>query len=123
MHAVFAGAQIHRAHGQSFHDSLYLIRGETIGTGRITVAKGTREIAFVGEPEAERNSSISQLRARSGLVCTVLEVLVLRVGGNFLHTTIRAAADDSVASPYHSLYGSIKLTNCTSRCLRRFYFV
>src|SRR5579864_6159929 len=123
MHAVLAGTQIHRTHGQSFHDSLHLIQRETIGTSRIAIAKRTCEIAFVGEPEPERNSGISQLRARSGLVRTLLEAFTLGVGGDFLHTTVRAAAEDSAASPYHSLYGWIRPTNSTSRCLRRFYLV
>src|SRR5690348_533344 len=59
MHAVLTGAEIHRAHGQAFHDSLDLIRGETIGTSWIAVAESARKIALVGESESHRDTAIT----------------------------------------------------------------
>src|SRR6202158_5315066 len=65
MHAVLPGAEIHRPYGQAFHDCLHLIQGETIRASRIAVAEGAGKIAFVGEPEPERNTII-KCYARSG---------------------------------------------------------
>ena len=65
MHAVLAGAKIHRAHGQAFHDCLHLIQRETIRASRIAVAKGAGEITLVGQAEPERNTGIAR-HARSG---------------------------------------------------------
>src|SRR5208282_4071095 len=40
MHAVLAGAEIHRTDRQSFHDRFHLIQREAIGAGWIPVTKG-----------------------------------------------------------------------------------
>ena len=58
MHAVLAGAEIHRAYGQAFHDCLHLIQGETIRASWIAVAEGAGEITLVGKAEPERNTGI-----------------------------------------------------------------
>src|SRR6266446_1943309 len=65
MHAVLTSAEIHRAHGQTFHHCLHLIEGETIRASRIAVAEGASEITFVGKAEPERNTS-NRCSARSG---------------------------------------------------------
>src|SRR5437879_6230511 len=49
MHAVLAGAEIHRSYGQPFHDCLYLIERKTIRASWIAVAEGAGEIACVGK--------------------------------------------------------------------------
>src|ERR1700745_2938282 len=63
VHAVLAGTEIHRAHGQTFQHGLHLTQAKTIRASRIAVAKGAREITFVGEPEPQRNSSMRHCRA------------------------------------------------------------
>src|SRR5205814_4836497 len=55
MHAVLAGAQIHGTNWQSFHNGFHLIQRETISAGWISIAEGAGEVAFVGEPETQRN--------------------------------------------------------------------
>src|ERR1700690_2015546 len=66
MHAVLAGAEIHRTDRQSFHDELHLIEREAIRAGWITVAKRARKVALVGETEAERNTGFGRLRTCRG---------------------------------------------------------
>src|SRR5438552_16614671 len=56
MHAVLAGTEIHRPHGQAFHDCLHLIQRETIRARWIAVAEGAGEITLVREAESERNA-------------------------------------------------------------------
>src|SRR6266403_4290342 len=65
MHAVLTSAEIHGAHGQTFHDCLHLIEGETIRASRIAVAEGAGEITLVGKAEPERNTGIRRHHARS----------------------------------------------------------
>src|SRR5207248_4626071 len=66
MHPVLTGAEINRAYRQTFHDSLHLVERETVRASRITVTKGAREIALVGEPEPERNTGIRRDHQRCG---------------------------------------------------------
>ncbi len=62
MHAVLAGAEIHRPYGQAFHHGLHLIQRKTIRASRIAVAEGAGQITLVGEPEPERNTGIRRPR-------------------------------------------------------------
>src|SRR5216684_2468996 len=59
-HAVAVGSdgELDGLCAQVGHNCLYLIQRETVRTNRIAVAEGTGKIALVGQPEAERNTTI-----------------------------------------------------------------
>src|SRR5262249_30710347 len=56
MHSVFAGAEIHRGHGQSLHHCLHLVEREAIRSSWIAVTECTTEITFVGKAEPQSNA-------------------------------------------------------------------
>src|SRR5207249_857293 len=57
MHAVLAGAEIDRTHRQAAHHRADLPDGQAIDARRVAITERARQIAFVGEPEAERKSA------------------------------------------------------------------
>src|SRR6516162_5196418 len=66
MHAILAGAEIHRTDGHPFHDRLHLVEREAVRPAGIAVAESAGEITFVGKPEPERNSTVLRHGAPGG---------------------------------------------------------
>src|SRR5262249_50129680 len=56
VHAVLAGAEVDRAHGQPRHDCAHLLMRQAIDPGRVAITEIAGEVALVGEPESEREA-------------------------------------------------------------------
>ena len=69
VHPVLAGAQVHRAYRQAPHHRPHLFQRQATDPRRIAITERAREIAFVGQPEAERERLLRRgfMRRLAGL--------------------------------------------------------
>ena len=54
MQAILAGSQIDRPHGYAVHDGADLVERQPVDARGVAIAEGAREIALVGQAQAER---------------------------------------------------------------------
>src|SRR5262249_13184608 len=98
MHSVFTCAQVHGPNGKTLHHGFDLVERQAVRPRGIAVAKRAGQIAFIGKPESECNSTLRNCLRSVAHLFTCLSVSQLAV--HFPLTNTNPSATLNLTSPW-----------------------